>query len=244
VEHLLLNALKFTPAGGRVDVELHPMAPRGALLSIKDSGVGIPKEALPYVFQKFFHADPTLTRAYGGLGLGLAYCQHMIDAHGGRIWVESPGPGQGTTVNVTLACVDGSAEGASPAVPVGQRTVLWVDDNPNMLELVEAGFSSFGTDVNLVTRQRGQEALDEARRHTPHLIVLDIMMPDMNGLEVLARLRADPATRAVPVLVVTGYREAAQEAVERGAFDYFLKPFRIPEMLEKIRDILKLPRSD
>lgn len=243
VEHLLMNALKFTPMGGAVAVELQEVPAGTVLLTVRDSGQGIPREALPYVFQKFFHADPSLTREYGGLGLGLAYCQHVIETHGGRIWLESAGSGQGAAAHVTLARFEGEDEPVPETLaPSGRRRVLWVDDNPNMLELVEVSFSSFGDAVSLVTHQRGQEALDEARRQPPNLIVLDIMMPDMNGLEVLARLRADPATRSTPVLIVTGYREAALEAVDRGATDYFLKPFHLPEMLEKIRDILQLPK--
>lgn len=241
VEHLLLNALKFTPAGGRVDVGLHGLPSKSVLLSVQDSGQGIPKEALPFVFQKFFHADPSLTRSYGGLGLGLAYCQHVVESHGGRIWLESPGPNQGTTVNVTLSRVDGDAA-AAPVEPVGQRSVLWVDDNPNMLELVEVGFSALGADVDLATCSRGRDALEEAERRSFHLIVLDIMMPDMNGLEVLSRLRANPRTRSIPILIVSGYKEAAEEAMERGATAYFLKPFRVPEMLDKIRELLRLAK--
>ncbi|MBL0059719.1 MAG: response regulator [Elusimicrobia bacterium] len=242
MEQLLLNALKFTPSGGGVTVSLQGMPPQGALLSVQDTGQGIPKEALGFVFQKFFHADPSLTRTTGGLGLGLAYCQHVVESHGGRIWVESAGSGQGTCVHISLACL--ARKGFPPPVPArDHQLVLWVDDNPNMLELMEVGFASLPETVHLVTRQSGQAALEEARARPPDLIVLDLMMPDMNGLEVLSHLKADPATARIPVFVVTGYREAAQEAVAQGAVDSFLKPFRIPEILEKIREILRLPSS-
>ncbi|HND64712.1 MAG TPA: hybrid sensor histidine kinase/response regulator, partial [Elusimicrobiota bacterium] len=96
LEHVLLNALKFTPAKGLVLVSAKALPPRSIQLSVLDTGQGIPNEALPYVFQKFFHADQSLTRAYGGLGLGLAYCKHVVEALGGRIWVESAGVGKGT----------------------------------------------------------------------------------------------------------------------------------------------------
>jgi signal transduction histidine kinase len=242
IEHLLLNALKFTPAGGTVTVSLRAGPDQGVSLCVEDTGQGIPREALPYVFQKFFHADPTLTRAYGGLGLGLSYCQHMVEAHGGRIWVESPGVNQGTTVNVTLPRIE---DGAVPpgAKAAALKTVLWVDDNPSLLELIEVGFSSLLEGVRLVTRRSGKAGLEEVRVSPPNLIVLDIMMPDMNGIEVLAILKADPATRDIPVLVVTGYREAAQEAVAGGALDYFLKPFHLSDMLDKIRQTLGLPKA-
>ena len=240
LDHLILNALKFTSAGGVVVVGIHPMASRTVRVSVQDTGQGIPREALPFVFQKFFHADPSLTRGYGGLGLGLAYCQFVVESYGGKIWVESPGVGKGTVVNFTLPTL--AEEGVVPSTPLrDHHVVLWVDDNINMLELMEVGFASLPESVQLVTRQSGQSCLDEARARPPDLIVLDIMMPDMNGLEVLAHLKGDPVTRDIPVMIVTGYREAAEEAMERGATAYFLKPFRIPDILEKVRQQLKIP---
>lgn len=239
LEHVLLNALKFTPAKGLVLVSAKALPPRSVQLSVLDTGQGIPNEALPYVFQKFFHADQSLTRAYGGLGLGLAYCKHVVEALGGRIWVESAGVGKGTRVNMTFPQMGlkGVENGKS------LKTVLWVDDNPNMLELIEVGFTALPPNVKLLTCRSGGAALESAATRPPDLIVLDIMMPDMNGLEVLDRLQKNEKTRKVPVMVVSGYREAAQEAVGRGAVDYFLKPFRVPEMLDKIRHHLGLPKE-
>jgi signal transduction histidine kinase len=239
-DHLLLNALKFTGAGGSVAVGVHPLPEGSVRISVRDTGQGIQKEALPFVFQKFFHADPSLTRTYGGLGLGLAYCQFVVESYGGRIWVESAGVGQGTEVNLTLPCQNTETVPPPGAAP-DHQVVLWVDDNVSLLELMEVGFASLPDTVRLVTRQSGQEALAEARAHPPDLIVLDIMMPDMNGLEVLSRLKADPVTRGIPVFVVTGYREAAEEAVGRGAVAYFLKPFHVTEILGKVREHLKIP---
>ncbi len=241
LEHVLLNALKFTAEGGSVSISVRPLAPRSLQLSVVDTGQGIPREALPYVFQKFFHADPTLTRAYGGLGLGLAYCKHIVEAHGGRIWVESGGAGKGTAVHLTFPRQ--LAKKGSKNRDDG-KSVLWVDDNPNMLELIEAGFTVFPDRVKLRTCRSGAEALESAFAQPPDLIVLDIMMPGMNGLEVLDRLRVDDRTREVPVMIVTGYREAAEEALTRGATDFFLKPFRIPEMMEKIGHHLGLPKTE
>lgn len=240
LDHLLLNALKFTNAGGVVAISVHPLGARTVRVCIQDTGQGIQKEALPFVFQKFFHADPSLARGYGGLGLGLAYCQFVVESYGGKIWVESPGIGKGTVVNFTLPSLD--AEEVVPRRPArDHHVVLWVDDNLNMLELMEVGFASLPESVQLVTCQTGQAGLEEARARPPDLVVLDIMMPDINGLEVLAQLKNDPATRHIPVMIVTGYREAAEEALGRGATAYFLKPFRIPDILEKVRQQLKIP---
>lgn len=240
LDHLILNGLKFTNPDGTVDVSVHLLGTQAVRVCVQDTGQGIRKEALPFVFQKFFHADPSLNRGYGGLGLGLAYCQFVVESYGGKIWVESPGVGKGTVVNFTLPCLDpGEVQSVRPTRD--HPVVLWVDDNINMLELMEVGFASLPDSVQLVTRQSGQAGLDEARARPPDLMVLDIMMPDMNGLEVLSQLKSDPATRNIPVMIVTGYREAAEEALERGAVSYFLKPFRIPDILEKVRQHLKIP---
>jgi CheY-like chemotaxis protein len=230
-EHILQNALKFTPEGGRVTVAARVQSPGGVELRVTDTGKGVPAQALPYVFQKFFHADQTLTRPYGGLGLGLAYCKHVVDAHEGRIWLESAGPDQGTTVHITFprwAPSPGTAGGKS-------KTILWVDDNPTMLELMEVGFSSFPEQVRLMTCQSGADALDTVRASPPDLIVLDMMMPGMSGLDVLNQLKFEKRFSGIPVVVVTGHREAAEEALRHGAVDFFLKPFRVTEMVEKIR---------
>jgi PleD family two-component response regulator len=116
----------------------------------------------------------------------------------GKIWVESPGIGKGTVVNFTLPCMD-PEEARSQTTPArDHQVVLWVDDNVNMLELMEVGFASLPESVQLVTRQTGQAALEEARARPPDLVVLDIMMPDMNGLEVLSHLKGDPRPATFP----------------------------------------------
>src|SRR5262249_20243124 len=134
VEHLVSNALKFTPRGGSVWVETREMDRRTVQVRVTDTGRGIPPEALAYVFQKFFHVDQTLARPSAGMGLGLAYCKEVLEAHKGRIWVEPPGAGLGPPVSFPPP-----RPPAAPAAP-GKRTILWIDDNPSMLELVEYGF--------------------------------------------------------------------------------------------------------
>jgi CheY-like chemotaxis protein len=213
-------------------------------LKVRDTGRGIPTEALPYVFQKFFHVDKTLTRPYGGMGLGLAYCKEVIEAHNGRIWVESKGHGEGSTVSFLLPSMNEPVPSAAPTSPApvrsgeSKKTILWVDDNPNLLELVEYGFAGFPHPVNLLTAQGGVAALAQLKTDIPDLVVLDIMMSDMDGLEVLTRLRNDPQSADIPILVVSGYREAAKIAVEKGATDFCLKPFRLQDVLKKIESLL------
>jgi signal transduction histidine kinase len=233
VENILRNALKFTLPDGAVEVRLAETETGQVLIRIKDTGCGFPPQALPYVFQKFFHADPSLARSYGGLGLGLAYCKHAVDAHGGRVWVESDGPGKGAVVNVALPRED---PGAGPGgTRDGRSLLLWVDDNPTLLELIEYGFAGLSDSIALITARSGAAGLDHVRARRPDMVVLDVMMPDINGLEVLARLKTDPRTRDIPVMMVSGYREAAQEALEKGAVDCLLKPFRVSEVVDKVQ---------
>jgi CheY-like chemotaxis protein len=118
---------------------------------------------------------------------------------------------------------------------------LWVDDNVSLLELMEVGFASLPDTVRLVTRQSGQEGLAEARAHPPDLIVLDIMMPDMNGLEVLSRLKADPAHAWNSCFDRDRVSGSRGRGGGTGAVAYFLKPFRVPDILEKVREHLKIP---
>jgi signal transduction histidine kinase len=236
MEHLLTNALKFTPSGGSVRVELKDVDRFHAQFKISDTGRGIPPEALTYVFQKFFHVDQTLTRPYGGMGLGLAFCKEVVEAHGGRIWVESQGENQGTLVSFVIPKTQKTSAAARESGI--KKSILWVDDNPNMLELIEYGFASFPHSITLHTAQSGAAALEKIKNEPPHLIVLDVMMADMDGLEVLTRLKNDPVTADIPILIVTGYQESARAAMGRGASDFCLKPFRIPEILQKIEGLL------
>jgi signal transduction histidine kinase len=239
LEHLISNALKFTPRDGEVRIDTRKTESGHVQFRVTDTGRGIPAESLPYVFQRFFHVDKSLTRPYGGMGLGLAYCKEVVEAHGGWIWVESKGHNQGTTVSVLLPKMrEAPAERKAPPKAAQKKTILWVDDNPNLLELVEYGFAGFPHPVNLLTAQGGVSALATLRTQIPDLVVLDIMMSDMDGLELLDRLRADPQTQAVPVLVVSGYQEAAKMALERGANDLSLKPFRLQDVLKKIEALL------
>jgi CheY-like chemotaxis protein len=237
-DQLLSNALKFTPAGGRAALELSEDGLH-AQARVTDTGQGIPPEALRFLFQKFYHADQSLTRSYGGMGLGLAFCKEAVEAMGGRIWAESKGEGHGASVAFSLP----RAVPQAPVAPAsGPRTILWVDDNPNMLELVEVGFSSMSRSVTLKTARGGVPALEMLKTLKPDLIVLDIMMADMDGLEVLAKLKARPATASVPVLVVSGYKEAAQAALQNGAAEFCLKPFRVADVIKKI-DALLFPNQ-
>jgi signal transduction histidine kinase len=245
LDQILLNALKFTPRDGSVTVETRKMDPGYVRFQVTDTGHGIPPEALPHVFEKFFHVDKTLTRPYGGMGLGLALCKEVVEAHGGRIWVESKGLAQGATTGFLIP-----AAPAPPArvdldgwKPETRRAVLWVDDNPDLLELMSTSFKGLSMPVDLLPAQRAKEALEIMSRRIPDLVILDIMMPDMDGLELMELLKKDEKTRRVPVLVVSGYKPSLVKAMERGASDVCLKPFQFQDIFKKI-EMLLTPSSN
>ncbi len=247
VEHIMTNALKFTPAGGTVTVETRKMDTGHIQFRVSDTGQGIPAESLPHVFQKFFHVDQTLTRPYGGMGLGLAFCKEVVESHGGRIWVESKGVGQGAVVNTILPKPQESllrqtmrtgAEAQVIEEALKEKTILWVDDNPSLLELVGYSFAGSSFPVRLVTAANGQETLDKVDKEHPDLLVVDVMMPGMDGLELIDRLRQHPVSKSIPILVVTGYQGAARAALARGANDICIKPFRIQDLLLKLERLL------
>ncbi len=119
--------------------------------------------------------------------------------------------------------------------------VLIADDTPASLALLVSVLEPHGYEI--LTASNGREALQLVTKAKPDVVLLDVVMPGHDGFYVCRELKAEPETRDIPVMVVTGYREAAEEALERGAKAYFLKPFRIPDILEKVRQQLKIPPS-
>jgi PAS domain S-box-containing protein len=268
VTNLLGNALKFTPAGGRVDVRLRVLG-SGLELSVADTGPGIPPEKHRIIFERFQQLDGPLGRRQPGTGLGLALVKELTQALGGWVRVESAvGKGARFVVVLPRAAGDPSArEAASPdgegcrlrgvatqferlaalfeeakvqtsvalAAPAGQKPeVLVADDDPDvrayMIHLLEDRYA-----VTAVAD--GAEALAKARRRAPAVIVADIMMPNLDGLGLVAQLKADPALRRIPVILVTARagREAVTSGLDSGADDYLSKPFGPSELRARVR---------
>jgi signal transduction histidine kinase/CheY-like chemotaxis protein len=225
--NLLSNATKFTEAGS-VTVTAKQDADRIAI-SVADTGIGIPADALELIFEEFRQVDSSTTRKYGGTGLGLSISRHFARLLGGDITVAST-IGAGSTFTVTVPIVH--RPGApGPAITerlaVDSRSengkiVLAIDDDPDVIYLLRENLAESG--YRVVGALNGAEGLQKARDLRPFAITLDIMMPHKDGWEVLHELKADPATKDIPVIVVSivdnkdlGYR--------LGAFDYLLKPF-------------------
>ncbi len=225
--NLLSNAVKFTKTG-TVTVTARADGERIAI-AVADSGIGIPQDAQALVFEEFRQADSTTTREYGGTGLGLAISRHLARLLGGDILLEST-PGEGSVFTATVLrrlniaepmVVGAPNDAAEEAGPKG-RIILAIDDDPNARELLrenlgEAGFSVVGA-------VDGEDGLRKARELRPFAITLDIMMPGMDGWQVLRELKADPVTTDIPIIMLS-IVDQADRGYRLGAFDYLLKPF-------------------
>jgi PAS domain S-box-containing protein len=220
--NLIGNALKFTPQDGSVTVRA---SQRDAemMFSITDTGPGIPKEESTKIFQKYWQGRGGRT----GAGLGLYIAKALVDAHGGRIWVESA-PGSGASFFFTLPLA-----GERAPAPPRSREILVVDDDVAFRrELMEA-LSAEGYSV--VEASDGRQALNYVRTHgAPSLVLLDLMMPIMDGWEFVATTRSDPALASIPVVVMSGLEKAEINTSLLGATGYLRKPPSLDQLLEVV----------
>ncbi len=240
VDNMLSNATKFSPAEGALDVALESAGGR-ALLSVTDRGPGVAPELLPHVFERFFAANQGPTREYPGLGLGLPLSKDIVDSLGGRIWLESRGAGSGTTARLELPTC---APDAAPSVVddsggARKKSVLIVEDNADLVEVLMLFLASVSRNLSITSARSGFEALEKIKDEAPSLVILDVMMPGMDGFEVLSRLRRLPDGERVPVLVLTGYSEAVDRARAAGAKDVLLKPFEKNLFVKKVLHLLQ-----
>ncbi|HEX8501068.1 MAG TPA: response regulator [Pyrinomonadaceae bacterium] len=238
VWNLLSNAVKFTPRGGRVRVRAW-RAGDEARVEVSDTGVGIAREFLPHVFDRFRQADGSTTRQYGGLGLGLAIVRALAELHGGWVAAESEGLGRGSRFTFGLPCAAaqedeaGAAEEPEPATAA--VPVLLVDDSSETLELLELLFSRQGYEV--FGAGSADEAVRRARERRPGVIISDISMPGVDGYTLLAELRRMPGLEAVPAIALTGHAmdEDRERALAAGFAVHVPKPVDPEELLRVVR---------
>ncbi len=238
--NLLSNAIKFTPVGGTVAVEARAGAGGDVHVSVVDSGVGIAPADQALVFEEFRQLGDAAARE-GGTGLGLALTRRLVEAHGGRIELESE-PGRGSRFTVVLpqpavvpVPVPGpEAKGAPPLVPsapAGAAEVLVIEDDPSAVRLLRAYLEADGYAVRAAAD--GPGGLEAARTRPPAAILLDVLLPGMDGWDVLRALKADPVLRDIPVIVVTVVDERSL-GLALGATDYFLKPVDRDALLARL----------
>jgi CheY-like chemotaxis protein len=239
LDNLVSNALKFTPEGGQITVAARAVGAEIAL-SVTDTGVGIAAEDHERVFEEFRQVGAETARRRG-TGLGLALTRRLVEAHGGRIELVSVlGEGSTFTVFVPAAPAGAEAEQAPADAPAddaaGPREgrhggVLVIEDDPNSAALLRTYLESAGYRVRLAGT--GESGLAQAARHVPDAVLLDMMLPDISGWDVLDRMGRDSRLRGVPVFIVT-ILDDAQAAQALGATEVFIKPVDPGELLARL----------
>ena len=240
--NLLSNAVKFTPAGGFVRVDIR-REDEIVTVAVVDSGVGIPAEFAPFVFDRFRQADQTTTRSFGGLGLGLSIVKHLTELHGGTVTASSPGLGRGSRFEVRLPAVHVTASSApSHATEVNRvsldgHSILIVDDDESTREVVATALEAAHADVHAAASAR--EAKAWLQEHAPALIVADLGMPVEDGFSLIRDVRTRLAS-AVPAIALSAYADQrSQQAAFAAGFDAFLaKPARTDDLLQLVGSLL------
>jgi len=262
VRNLLGNALKFTPARGSITVDCRASDGR-VELSVRDTGCGIAADDLPHVFERYYQGDQTHA-SQPGTGIGLALVRELVELHQGSVAVEST-PGAGATFRVTfpdslplmqqqstLAEMQADA-GQSPMVPDDRRwlvdvdaddvpTVLIVDDNAELRGFLNMRLRG---SYRVLEANDGEEGLATARAELPDIVVTDVMMPRMTGLELVAALKADPETNFIPILMLSARsgRRDTVAGLEQGADDYLAKPFDSAELATRVAGLIASRRK-
>jgi signal transduction histidine kinase len=299
VINLQFNALKFTPAGGRVELKADKEGEE-LVLRVSDTGIGIPAKDLPKMFGRFFQVDSSSRRKYQGVGIGLALVKELVELHGGTIGVDSI-EGQGTTFTARLpyieapadavpaplielqapqvegrpqtataaessaaggtvsspewlsnlyhranlfggAAVDRTTPSKSDAAPSQGNghpfTALVADDQPDMLSFIKSELASH---YNVVAVSDGQQAVDKAAEFVPDIILLDMMMPEKDGMQACREIRAAVATQGVPIILITAHvdEETKINALRAGASDFLPKPFSTTELHVRVRNLVE-----
>ncbi|MEM9482880.1 MAG: response regulator [Cyanobacteria bacterium P01_F01_bin.116] len=289
--NILSNAVKFTPVGGAIQITLNTFE-KTCYLEVEDTGIGIRKEQLPHIFERFQQADGSASRIHEGTGLGLALVKELVELHGGKIRVSSAyGAGTLFTVELPLGAdhlppdrvsnIPRTLEQQRAAVELADlhnevaeeeshtqtphavaitsddtspwqystatddgATILVVDDNPDLRNYVASILQRQGHRIS--TAQNGATGLDIARKIHPALIITDLMMPQVSGLELIQQVRQDPTLQGTPIVLLTAKvdDDTRLEGVEQGADAYISKPFKDRELLAEVRNLLALKANE
>jgi CheY-like chemotaxis protein len=249
--NLLSNGVKFTPTGGRVDAHVHREGDE-VVVTVRDTGRGIPADFLPYVFDRFRQADGGITRTKGGLGLGLAIVRHLVELHGGKVSVDSPGEDRGATFCVTLPALRENAPAATrpragmagPAPRLDGFWVLVVEDDADTREVVAMVLSSAGAAVKTVASMAAAEEAMAAA--TWDVLVSDLGMPDGDGYDLIRRLRARPSLEKLPAVALSAHAMDSDTRLSlRAGFDVHLpKPVDPDDLVRVVASLVQRRPAD
>jgi len=285
VLNLVFNALKFTPAGGRVELRAEKRGEEMTLI-VADTGMGISEKNLPHVFDRFWQADGSSKRKYQGVGIGLALVKELVEIHGGKVTVESQ-EGKGTTFTVRLPyqraepAQTPKPEAAPETVPAEAArggtvtseewlanlyrraelfpaltplqeslrpvetsrngslpTILVADDEPDMLRFLK---SQLSLHYRVLEAVDGQQAIEKASQFLPDVILLDMMMPEKDGLQACREIREHTPTQSIPIVLLTARadEETKLAALSAGASDFLTKPFSTTELHVRIKNLVE-----
>jgi CheY-like chemotaxis protein/anti-sigma regulatory factor (Ser/Thr protein kinase) len=245
VWNLLANAVKFTPHGGEIRVQLRCTATH-AQVSVSDTGVGIAPEALPHIFERFRQGDGSITRRFGGLGLGLSIVRHLAELHGGTVRAESEGEGRGARFILELPLH--ASQGATPSSPVARGAmapanlagieVVVVDDEHDSLDLLQRVLEESGAVVHAASS--ADQALALVRQLRPPVLLSDIGMPGTDGYELLRRVRKlqQEAPWPLEAIALTAFArpEDRQRALAAGFARHLTKPMNPAEVVAAVAE--------
>ncbi|BAZ42067.1 PAS/PAC sensor hybrid histidine kinase [Calothrix sp. NIES-4101] len=267
--NLLSNAIKFTPPHGKVEVileqintedtvNLHSIAPSEshslyALITIKDTGIGIRENFIPHIFDSFRQADGSTTRKYGGLGLGLAIVRQLVELHGGKVTASSCGENQGATFTVTIPLLQSSAAeilnteannddivADSAHAPLTGWRILVVDDDTDSREFLEFAFLQAG--AKTATADSVSAAINTFSSFQPHILVSDIGMPQEDGYSLIRQIRSLTPQQGgkIPAIAITAYasEDDKNAAIAAGFQSHMAKPILPDELVSTVQDLL------
>lgn len=249
-QNLLDNALKFTPPGGKINLSTSAKSDF-IEMRIIDNGIGIPKDRLDQIFERFYQVDSSSTRRYGGSGLGLSIVREIVVAHHGKVFVESD-EARGTSFLILMPLGEPDKPKYPDALGVEQEvqgvqltprghgeTILVVDDDEAFLKMMKMILPKEGYNVRYTSDST--KAVHYAKKHHVDLLLLDLMMPEIDGYEVCRRIRKDHEISQVPIMIVSaaGGKEVARRIFEAGGDDHIIKPFDQEDLLYRINYLLE-----
>jgi DNA-binding response OmpR family regulator len=235
ITNLLHNAIKFTPRGGKITLAARDLGD-SIVIEVKDTGSGISRRQKERVFEPY-HGLGSSEGQSAGMGLGLALCKMFVELHGGQIWVKSR-LGKGSVFGLSLPVEAAGDRASRPETPAKSLKVLVIEDDPEIVNSLGLALEKEWSQVALLSTKMGSEGADLVESERPDIVVLDLSLPDMHGLDVLQEIRL---FSSVPIVVLTVSQEERDitRSLGLGANDYVTKPFRTKELMARLKAQLR-----